>query len=57
MKSLIKIIQRMMKERKARLELKKEQALRERCVDYSTRFREYCVPYYTIYGFIKEGKR
>ena len=56
MKSLIKIIQMMMKERKARLELKKEQALRERCVDYSTRFREYCVPYYTIYRFIKEGK-
>ena len=45
----------MMKERKARLELKKEQALRERCVDYSTRFREY-IPCYAIYRFIKEGK-
>ena len=47
MKMFFRSIQKWMKERKVRRELKKDQALRERCIGY--------VADYT-YKYIKEGK-
>lgn len=56
MKSIIRIIQKRIRERNVRRELKNDQALRERCVDYLTRQTQvdrYVVD--SIVRYIKEG--
>lgn len=57
MKMFFRSIQKWMKERKVRRELKKDQALRERCVDYATKFKSGSFHYINaLYMYIKEGK-
>lgn len=59
MKMFLRSIQKWMRERKVRRELKKDQALRERCIGYVTKVDGTCsfihVADYT-YKYIKEGK-
>lgn len=57
MKIFFRSIQKWMKERKVRRELKKDQALRERCVDYVVKGSQPANAYLadTIYRYIKDG--
>lgn len=57
MKIFFKSILKWMIEHKVRRELKKDQALRERCVDYATKFNSGSFRYINaLYMYIKEGK-
>lgn len=57
MKIFFRNIQKWMRERKIHRVLKKDQALRERCVDYATKFNSGNFHYINaLYVYIKEGK-
>lgn len=57
MKIFFRSVQKWMKERKVRRELKKDQALRERCVDYVVKGSQPANAYLAdaIYRYIKDG--
>lgn len=57
MEMFFRRIQKWMRERKVRRELKKDQALRERCVDYVVKGSQPANAYLadTIYRYIKDG--